>query len=659
MSFFLYAICVIAIGGIGALATCRKPRLCSLIGSTSAAVGSFFGLIEAVKVIWLHSDLSIKLDWSIPFGSFFIAIDTVSAVFLLPIFTLSGIGAIYGYGYMAGYARKKNLGVHFFFYNTLAVSMALVAVARNSVLFLMAWEAMSIASFVLVVFEHERQSVRQAGWTYLVATHIGTAFLLGFFILLGQQYGSLDFYGTAAIPPSMCSVLFLLALVGFGTKAGLMPMHFWLPEAHPAAPSHVSAVMSGAMIKMGIYGLVRATMLLGQPELWWAWTLIGIGAVSGVVGIVFAMAQKDIKRLLAYSSVENIGIITLGLGIGLYGKATGSITLCALGFAGAIFHVLNHSLFKGLLFMAAGSVVHATGLRDIDQMGGLYKKMRMTGLAFFVGSAAISALPPLNGFAGEFLIYLGVLSGGPARSNDGLILILCVIGAMALIGGLAAACFTKVFGITFLGEPRSEEASHPHHISNGMNYSVILLAAACIVIGLLSPLIIRLSPGVVASASGMSYGDIWEALVGTAWIMRQMVIACVVLIAFVAIVAVLRRWMLKGRVVGQSPTWDCGYARPTARIQYTGTGFVQPLTQVFGGLLGLMRKEMPVTGIFSGPSSRQTDTPDAGKRYLASPVARAVGWVSSRLQVLQTGRLQIYILYIAIALLVLLVWKLG
>jgi hydrogenase-4 component B len=659
MSFFLYAICVIAISGIAALFTCRKPRLCSLIGCTGAVVGSAFGLIEAMKVIWLHSDLSVRLGWSIPFGSFFIAMDTVSAVFLLPVFTLSGIGAIYGYGYMAGYARTKNLGLHFFFYNMLVVSMALVVVARNSVLFLIAWEVMSLASFVLVVFEHEKASVRHAGWTYLVATHIGTAFLLAFFILLGRQYGSMDFYGTAAMPQWLAGVLFLMAVVGFGTKAGFMPMHFWLPEAHPAAPSHVSALMSGAMIKLGIYGVVRATMLLGQPEAWWAWTLIGIGAVSGIVGIVFALAQDDIKRLLAYSSVENIGIITLALGIGLYGKATGSLTICTLGFAGAIFHVLNHSLFKGLLFMGAGSVVHATGQRDINVMGGLYKKMRSTGLAFFIGSAAISAMPPLNGFAGEFLIFLSILTGGLAKGNDALLLILCVIGSMALIGGLATACFTKAFGMVFLGEPRSQAAAHPHDPSRGMNFSVLLLAIACIVTGLISPLIIRFSAGVVAPVTGMPTGEVWKTLTDTAVIMWQMVLVGLVLIALIAIVAIVRRWMLSGRAVRESVTWDCGYAKPTQRMQYTGAGFVQPLTRIFNDLLGPIRKVSPVVGIFPAESSIETRTPDLGTRYVASPFGKALGWISGRVTWLQTGRLQVYILYIAITLLVLLVWKIS
>ncbi len=299
--------------------------------------------------------------------------------------------------------------------------MTLVLVARNAVLFLSAWELMAVSSFFLVTFEHERESVRSAGWIYLVATHLGTGFLLAFFILMGRETGSMNFDVWAAQgihTQGLAGILFLMAVVGFGTKAGFMPFHVWLPEAHPAAPSHVSALMSGVMIKTGIYGLLRAFTFLGAPPLWWGWLFIGIGLSSGVLGVLFALAQHDLKRLLAYHSVENIGIIALGIGVGLLGQNTGSPALVALGFGGALLHVLNHALFKGLLFLGAGAVAHSAGTREIDRLGGLLKQMPWTAATFLIGAAAISGLPPLNGFVSEFLIFLGAFKGGISGGGE-------------------------------------------------------------------------------------------------------------------------------------------------------------------------------------------------------------------------------------------------
>ena len=315
---------------------------------------------------------------------------------------------------MKACSGRKNLGAYWFFFNGLAASMAMVAVAANGVLFLICWEVMALCSFFLVTFESEEESVQRAGWTYLVATHIGTAFLLVLFLMLGRQAGggSLDFDTFLAARGHMgaaADVLFLLALVGFGAKAGFVPFHIWLPEAHPAAPSPVSAVMSGVMLKTGIYGILRTLTFLGAPHLWWGWLLIATGLVSGIFGVLMALAQHDLKRLLAYHSVENIGIIALGLGLGVLGVAWRLPALAVLGFAGGLLHVVNHALFKGLLFMGAGSVQHATGTREIDLLGGLIKRMPWTGRTFLIGAVAICGLPPLNGFVSELLIYTGGL----------------------------------------------------------------------------------------------------------------------------------------------------------------------------------------------------------------------------------------------------------
>ena len=376
-------------------------RNLSWLGAGTVVVAAGLGCIPAVQVLLGGSVLQFRFPWPVPYGEFFIELDPLSAWFLLPTFLLSALSAIYGVGYLRPWLGRRSLGPVWFFYGLLVLGMMLVLLARNAVLFLFAWELMAVASFFLVTFEHERPSVREAGWIYLVATHLGTAFLLAFFLLLGRETGSMDFDVWAAQgihTQGLASVLFLLAVVGFGTKAGFMPLHVWLPEAHPAAPSHVSALMSGVMIKTGIYGLLRAFTFLGTPPLWWGWLLIAIGLTSGVLGMLFALAQHDLKRMLAYSSVENIGIIALGLGVGLLGMSTASPLLMVLGFGGALLHVLNHALFKGLLFLGAGAVVQRTGTHEIDQLGGLLKRMPWTAAAFLVGAVAISGLAAIERF---------------------------------------------------------------------------------------------------------------------------------------------------------------------------------------------------------------------------------------------------------------------
>jgi formate hydrogenlyase subunit 3/multisubunit Na+/H+ antiporter MnhD subunit len=659
MSPFLYAICIITVSALGALLTSRWSRLSSLVGCTGAVIGSAFGFIDALKAIWLGSNLSIQLDWSIPFGSFFITIDPLSAVFLLPVFTLCGVAAIFGHGYLEGYAWRKNLGVVWFFYNTLIVSMALVIVARNAVLFLIAWEIMSVASFFLVTFDHEDKSARRAGWIYLVATHIGTAFLLAFFILMGKASGSLDFNTIPPVATSTANLLFLLALVGFGTKAGFMPMHFWLPEAHPAAPSHVSAVMSGVMIKTGIYGIIRTIILLQHPPLWWGTVLIAIGLASGILGVLLALAQHDLKRLLAYHSVENIGIIALGIGVGLVGMSTGMNTVAALGFGGAILHVFNHAMFKGLLFLGAGSVMHAVGTRNIEELGGLLKRMPWTGTTFLVGAIAICGLPPLNGFISEMLIFLGAYHSLLGTNATAIALSLAVIAGLALIGGLAAACFTKAFGIVFLGEPRSQHAAIAHESGPTMLWPMGMLAAACAAIGLFSPFVIRVMLEALAQITAAPRVAVVQAMVTGRSIMICVVSVTVVLIIFFVLLLVLRRILLAGRKVTMSVTWDCGYAAPTPRMQYTASSFAGPLVELFRGLLRPHEEKVLPQGMFPKTASYSSHTPDLLRAGPLSPIIARLRLWASRFLWLQHGKVQLYVLYIAITLLILLIWKLS
>lgn len=657
MTLLLLAIGVLVGSGAVALGA-AGTRWGSRLGATGAVAGGAIGIVPALRVLAGAPTASLRVGWDVPYGAFFVKIDALSAFFLVPILCLSALAAVYGAEYLGANREPRRLGAAWFFFNVLVASMVLVVVARNAVLFLVAWELMTLASFFLVTFEDEQPSVREAGWMYLVATHLGTACLLALFVLLGRTNGTLDFDGLSGTPGSV-GFLFLLAVIGFGTKAGFMPFHVWLPEAHPAAPSHVSAVMSGVMIKTGIYGLLRILTVLGPPPTWWGWLLCGVGLTSGILGVLFALAQHDLKRLLAYHSVENIGIIALGLGVGELGLSGGSAPVAVLGFAGALLHVLNHAIFKGLLFLGAGAVAHATGTREIDHLGGLLKRMPWTGAAFLTGAVAISGLPPLNGFVSEFLIYVGAFQGGVAGGIAAAAPFLLAIASLALIGGLAAACFTKAFGIVFLGEPRSEHAARAHEPGLPMRVPMLLLAFSCVAIGCLAPIVVRALVPVVECASGLSSETVRLAVTSVTAPLSFVGAAGLGLFLLIGLLAGVRQRLLSGRRVEEGCTWDCGYARPSPRMQYTASSFAQPLTELFGAFLRSRRHLVPPEGFFPRHASLTTDTPDVCTRGFYGPAFTGIGRGLSALRWLQHGEVHLYVLYIALTLLGLLVWKLG
>ena len=661
MDLLVLSLAVMVIGGLGALLA-WGPRWPTRIGVLATVGGCAIALVPAIRVLAGAESFALRLPWQVPFGSFSLEVDALSAFFLLPILGLSALAAIFGGGYLASFSGRRRLGPSWFFYSLLVASMVLVVVARNGILFLTAWETMTIASFFLVSFEDEKEDVRRAGWTYLVAAHLGTAFLLVLFLLLGRGGGSLDFDRIAAapMPPGLSGIVFVLAMAGFGTKAGFIPLHVWLPEAHPAAPSHVSALMSGVMIKTGIYGLLRTLTFLGPPPAWWGWVLVAVGASSGILGVLFALAQHDLKRLLAYHSVENIGIIALGLGVGILGLSAGVPALAVLGFAGGLLHVLNHAIFKGLLFFGAGAVLHATGTRNIERLGGLLKRMPWTGATFLIGAAAISGLPPLNGFTSEFLIYLGAFKGITGLDPGRLVAMLVVIAGLALIGGLAAACFAKAFGMVFLGEPRSDAAAGAHEAGFAMRLPMVVLAAACILVGLLAPFLLRFLHPVLCTvtASGLAPAAVLEYLTAASGSLFVFLAAVSVFLALLALILVLRAWLLLGRDVREGVTWDCGFARPAARMQYTASSFAQPLVDLFRAFLWTRRTCVRPQGYFPGEASLRTETPDLFREGLFAPLFLKIERILGSLRWLQHGRVQLYVLYIAVVILVLLVWKL-
>lgn len=663
MELLFAGLAILLGGGVLALLAGRASGAANAIGAASAVAGCAVALVPVLNVLASGTAASYgPVDWNVPFGSFVVELSPLAAWFAMPILGLSLLAAVYGAGYMADFASGKMLGPPWFFYNLLVIGMVTVVVARNGVLFLVSWEVMSLASYFLVTFQHERESVREAGRVYLIATHLGTACLLALFVMLGSQAGSLDFAAikqAGVISGSLADVLFLLAIVGFGTKAGFMPLHVWLPEAHPAAPSHVSSVMSGVMIKTGIYGIVMILGFLERPPAWWGWSLIGIGITSSVLGVSFALAQSDLKRLLAYSSVENIGIIALGLGVGVLGMSLNHPDMVVLGFAGGLLHVLNHAVFKGLLFLGAGAVIHGTHTGDIDQLGGLQRKMPLTAITFLVGAAALSGLPPLNGFISEFMIYLGSYEEEVFLTAVGSVPALAVIGSLALIGGLAAACFTKAFGVVFLGEPRSDHARNVQPSGLLMSVPMVLLALLCLTIGLAAPWVVdRLEP-VLSDVTGQSGAVIGEQLAAVTAPLESIVIATASLIGVCIILALVRKMLLSGRAIGEAGTWDCGYAQPTARMQYTSSSYAQPLTWFFGTVLRTRKTLVSPKGLFPSSASLHTETPDVAMEDGYRPAFSLINWLFSKLQWIQHGRLNFYVLYIALTITVLLVWFLG
>ncbi len=640
----------------------RNPRAASRLGPATAVAGCIPGIVAAILTLAGARPAPATASWSVPSGSLTLGMDSLSALFAVTVLTVSALAAVYSRGYLRlAEADGRSTAPFWAWYDLLVGGMLLVTVARNALLFLLGWEVMALASFLLVMFDAHDPRVRRAGWIYLVATHVGTACILALFAILGHA-GSLEFDRLALPAAFPAGIAFVLAFVGFGTKAGFVPLHVWLPEAHPAAPSGVSAVMSGVMIKTGIYGLLRFLMILGSPPAWWGWVLLAAGVISGVVGVLSALAQHDLKRLLAYHSVENIGIIAIGLGLGLLGISLGIPAMAFLGFAGGLLHVVNHAVFKSLLFMGAGSVLESTGTRDIDHLGGLSKRMPATSLCFMTGSMAICGLPPFNGFLSELLIYLAAFAGLsataariPAGSTAGLL----ATGGLALIGGLALACFTKAFGTVFLGEPRTSHAAGAHEVDPSMRTPMIILAAACLCIGLSGPAAAPVIGPVVDSVlSGFGFTVSAATAHDALGSLSTASIASAAVLLLAASVFAARSAVLRNRRTSTAPTWGCGFTSPSPSMQYTASSFADPIVGLFGTIVRRKRRFEEPAGLFPASTEFSTDTPDVYQEKLYKPVFSAFERAFSGFRVIQHGRLNLYVLSIAAALFALLLWKL-
>jgi len=660
MDALLIAIALQVLSGIAAFACSRSPRAATALGAGGAAAACVLGLMPALRILLSGTRESIRLPWDASHGAFSAEIDSLSAFFLVPILGLSALAAVYGSEYLFAYRDRKSLGAPWFFFNVFVAGMELVAIARTALLFLAAWEAMSVAAYCLVTFEHEKEETRRAGWIYLIATHLGVAFLILAFVLLIRLAGTTEFEGFRNLPAAgagWSGVLFVLALVGFGAKAGFVPFHVWLPEAHPAAPSHVSALMSGVMIKMGLYGLLRVLTFLGQPAVWWGPTLAGLGLVTALVGISLALYQRDVKRVLAYSSIENMGLIGLALGVGLWGWANEMPAVAVLGMTAALLHIWNHTLMKGLMFLAAGSILHATDTRDMEKLGGLMKRMPWTAGLMTAGAVAIAALPPLNGFVSKWLLYLSLMKSGLAANGVGGLPSLLSVGLLALVGGLAAITFVRLTGIVLLGSPRSDAAQHAHESSRWMLVPMQILLLMCFLVAVAPKQVTSCLLGVVDEVlghpAGQSAGQLIAAdaplsIVGTMNL-------CLMLAGGVVALLLVKLAPSTSRVEG--PTWGCGYARPTRRMQYSGRSFAEMCAEHL--LLRFLRpqthRRVP-RGLFPSESHFSSECPDPVSARVYEPLFRRWAERCSQLRILQQGRTHVYLIYIVIVVVLALTW---
>jgi hydrogenase-4 component B len=654
--FIIYILIIVAAGIFsfhppGRLASQKFPAAVVIAAGSLFALGYLLWIFRRINA----DNVSGLLNWQLPLASLRAGIDPLSAFFIIPLLILAASSSLYGVRYFGSHAAGRS---HWLFFSLLVSGMVMVLLARNAVLFILAWEVMSLSSFFLVINDKKNPDSIRAGWIYFVTAHVGTAFLLVLFFLLSASAGSFDFSAWTGIHFSAgkADAVFVFALIAFGLKAGFIPFHIWLPLAHPAAPSHVSALMSGIMIKMGLYGLLRILTFITPYHAWWGVFLITLGGISGIMGVLFALGQHDIKRLLAFSSVENIGIILLGIGIGITGAVYGSSTIAFFGFAGGLLHMVNHALFKGLLFLGAGAVIRQTGSGEIDGLGGLLKKMPQTGLLFFIGSAAICGLPFFNGFISELFIYVAGITGA-AHTSQPLLALAClaVITLLAIIGGLAVACFTKVFGIVFLGAPRRQTEPVPVEVPVSMLWAMGLLAALCLGIGLGSPVVL---PFVIRPAllfAGPAAGAIRTLSSLTLTVSVTLGLAGLGAALGAGGIMILKR---KRQNITAAVTWDCGYSRFGPTMQYTASSFAAPIIHHFQ--LPLRAHEKLQNGKELFPAKKWTFHSTVDDWFLTrafTPLIKSLDRAFSLLHWFQSGKTGQYVFYIALTVFCLIIWK--
>jgi len=637
----------LAIGALGLV----RPRKLGVVGHVLFPAGALVGLGLAVTAFFAIGPLpqTTVLPLGLPDLPFHVRVDSLSAFFL----TLLGAAAAAVSLFSAGYFRSGEgtaPGLICFEYHAFLAAMALVLVADDAYLFMVAWESMALASFFLVTTDHRIPEIRRAGFLYLLIAHVGAiAILLCFGVLQGGS-GDYTFGGmrSMVLQGAWPSIAFFLALVGFGAKAGLLPLHVWLPEAHPAAPSPVSALMSGVMLKTAIYGLLRVTFDLLNGQLWW-WGVIALalGLATALFGVIFAAAQTDMKRLLAYSSIENIGLIVAGIGLAILFKAYGKTLLAAIALAAALYHCLNHAFFKSLLFLATGSVLHATKERSLGKLGGLIHRMPWVAWLALVGTLAIAGLPPLNGFVSEWLLLQAFLFTPSLPQSFVNMLVPVAAAALVLAVALAAYVMVKFYAIVFLGRPREAHLAYAQDAGVPERIALVWLAAGCILLGLVPSFVL----GLIDHVNGMLVGSTVGRAATGSWLFLAPInadrssysplIVLAVIAAVVLLTIVIVHRLYHGRV-RHAPAWDCGFPQQTPRMQDTAEGFGQPIRQVFEPFF---RIERHLPSPFDAKPLYRVIASDHVWHALYLPIARAADFLARLVGRIQQGRISVYLTF--------------
>lgn len=650
---------------VAALAIPRRARpacvgVLTAVSASSAMVAAIAELTGSAPLVATMPDL-------LPFGGVRLELDALGAVFIVAVAIVAIPASLYSVGYTVhGLAGRAVQGT----YPLFVWSLLFVPAAGSASTFLALWELMALSSLLLVLAEHRHNpEVRTAAHWYAAMTHLGLVAILLALVILADRSGGDSFAamraGANGVGPTAASVVFVLAIIGFGSKAGVVPLHVWLPRAHPEAPSHVSALMSGAMVKLGVYGILRVSWdLLGGGPRWWGVTLLVVGAASALFGILHALVASDLKRLLAYSTTENVGLILLGVGAAGLFAASGNRPLASVAVAAALLHVVNHAAFKGLLFLGAGSVLTATGTRDLDRLGGLVRRMPVTAATFAIGALAIAALPPLNGFVSEWVLLQALVHSLPSSTAAVAVTMPVAVAVVALTGGLAAATFVKAFGTGFLAMPRSPEAAAAQESPRTMQVSLALLAAVCVALGLAPTMLVgpvARAVGVLvpfADANPVRTDHLRLELAGVQSTFSPLLLGAALTMALVVTLAVVRAARSPATVRG-AETWGCGRSVQTARMEYTATSYAEPLQRVFDDILRpdldvdvdhLVESRYYVEAIRYRRGMR-----DGIEHRLYLPVLRFARWWGDSARGLQNGSIHRYLAYAMVALIAVLV----
>ncbi len=670
-AIFVLSLAVYSAGAFGSLASWRKPALARRVCCGAALGGAILGGLAGVLGILRSTPVEWSISSGIPLFSYSFSYDALAGFFNLALAILVGAVSVYSFGYLKEFEGKRNIAFFGFLFHLLLLSLTIAFTAANAFLFLIAWEVMALAAYGLVTFYHEDLETRRAGLLYVIMAHIDAGCLLLGFAILIQASGSAEFASFHKIATQLSSsqqtAAFLLFFLGFGIKAGVIPFHIWLPAAHPVAPSNISALLSGIVIKTGIYGMTRIFLdSLGGVPSWAGLLVLIVGVVSAVLGVLYALMEHDLKRLLAYHSIENIGIILMGLGAALIFRVAGHPQLAGLALIAAMFHTLNHAIFKCLLFLGAGSVLHSTGTRNMEELGGLIRPMPVTAFCFLIGAVAISGLPPLNGFVSEWLTYQSLLAGFGATQGLTRILFPLAGSMLALTGALAAACFVKAFAITFLALPRGAQARHAHEAPRPMLVGMGWLTLACVALGLgvtwFLPVFNAMTEQLIGQRVGanlitgnglvLSAGTTRGGTVSTAVIAVGLLVLLVPATLLVSMGT--RRF---GRKRG--PVWDCGLPGLTGENEYTATGFSKALRMIFSALYKPRREIQAVFDVspyFPKEIRFESQIEPTFEKRLYAPLQEFIVRVSSRMRTIQAGSIHAYLAYIFVTLVLLLLF---